>query len=62
MKKNTEEKKLKLHSETIRHLQPHELRRVVGGRFMESFATCYPTQTQSATGCDVTISCTGDWC
>jgi hypothetical protein len=56
MKKTTEEKKLKLNTETLRNLKPEELEKVAGGR--------YPTESEVASGCEVTLTtCTcGDWC
>jgi hypothetical protein len=55
--KKTQHKKLKLNLETLRNLKPEELGKVVGG--------LYPTETQEASGCNVTMdyddSCGGPW-
>jgi hypothetical protein len=45
--KPTKDKKLKLNTETLRHLQPAELREAVGG-------VPYYTYTHEASGCMVT--------
>jgi hypothetical protein len=50
MKKTTEEKKLKLNTETLRNLKPEQLEEVAGGR-----PPGYPTETQVASGCMVTM-------
>lgn len=57
MKKQTEQKKLKLNLETLRNLKPEELGKVAGG-------ARYYTESEVASGCEVTLTtCTcGNWC
>jgi hypothetical protein len=52
--KKLEQKKLKLNLETLRNLKPEELGKVAGGY--------WPTESQRAGGCEITLGGCTFWC
>lgn len=65
--KNLKNRKLNLHVETLRNLQPQDLQRVAGGKPGSGGGStggngCYPTESEVASGCTVTADTCDSTC